>query len=101
MLYTKQGVKLKGMSIEIMEAIPKIMHAYNYLGFVDVTITSANDSKHMDESLHYYGKAIDLRVWGMDSVKRREAVLLIRYTLGEEYDVIDEEDHIHVEFDSK
>lgn len=67
----------------------------------DMIITSLNDGQHMAGSLHYEGKAADLRIWNLAPndpkvVERRIAILV-----GPEFDVILEKDHIHIEYDPK
>lgn len=67
-----------------------------------VWITSANDAKHKLGSLHYQNKAFDFRVRNL--VNKAELpgwVDRIRHKLGPDYDVLNEGDHIHVEFDKK
>lgn len=68
---------------------------------VDATITAGLDGKHMAGSLHYVGCAFDLR-HNMLSVADQEAVRLeIKDALGDDYDVVVEGDHIHLEFQPK
>lgn len=66
----------------------------------EVVITSANDGKHMPHSLHYLGKAIDLRTWSLNGREKKVADEL-RKALEKDYDVVLEKDHIHVEWDPK
>ena len=51
----------------------------------------------MNGSLHYQGKAFDLRTWHVIE----EVAKQLRTYLGKDYDVIVEKDHIHVEYDPK
>ena len=65
-------------------------------------ITSASDGKHGPNSLHYKGKALDLRTKNL----RPEQVHPVYVALNEAlspggFDVVLETDHIHVEFDPK
>lgn len=63
-------------------------------------ITSGNDGVHRDGSFHYTGDALDFRRWDADRAGVLPAVLTgLRYYLGDDYDVILESDHIHIEFD--
>jgi len=64
-----------------------------------MTITSGNDGKHMKKSLHYENKAIDIRCKNMKYPVG--TTLRIRKTLGHNYDVILEENHIHIEYQPK
>ena len=73
--------------------------------FTDDTlwITSGNDSKHMPGSLHYLNRAFDIRTFNIvGGVKiAQEWVTKVKLALGDDYDVILEKDHIHVEFQPK
>jgi hypothetical protein len=42
-----------------------------------------------------------LRVWGLTDEARTEAVQKLKNKLGLDYDIVDEVDHIHIEFDPK
>lgn len=59
------------------------------------------DGVHMKNSLHYFGKAVDLRI---RDTRIEEALLfweLAKRLAGSEFDVVWEKDHIHIEFDPK
>lgn len=68
---------------------------------IDVEVNSINDSTHGDGSLHAYDLALDLDTAGdrAEDLKRL-FVWLARY-LPDEYDVVLEADHIHVELDRR
>lgn len=67
-----------------------------------LVVTSINDSKHSEKSYHFDGFAFDLRVWGLEDIdgvveritRRMEMYLPLTWRY---IDVINEEDHIHVE----
>lgn len=65
-----------------------------------LVITSAADGTHSEGSLHYDGKALDLRIWHLPdpgSVAER-----LQEKLGPDYDVVygpSHDTHIHVEYD--
>lgn len=70
------------------------------------TITSANDSIHCANSLHYKNLAWDLRIWGLpDPQKVADELRDILNIKSNDYDVIYGDpkhlDHIHVEYDPK
>lgn len=67
-----------------------------------VWITSANDGHHMDDSLHYKDRGLDIRIKNIIGDVKREAHLWaerMQVALGDDYDVVKEKDHIHIEFD--
>lgn len=96
-------LKIKGGAVVSKQVViaAAAVNAANTLGLdVDIVITSGTDGTHKRNSLHYRGRALDLRtktlgddkyLWA-ETVKRR---------LGKGYDVILESDHLHVEWDPK
>ncbi len=67
-----------------------------------VWITSANDSIHHSESLHYLDLAYDIRIWNIIGDVKAEArawAERMQVALGDDYDVLLEKDHIHIEWD--
>ena len=64
-----------------------------------IVITCSSSGEHGAASYHYYGFAIDLRT---NYFTKEEAVKVasdLRAALPEDYDVLLETDHIHLEFD--
>jgi hypothetical protein len=65
-------------------------------------ITAGADGKHMEGSYHYVHKAWDLRIWGLRDpngmMKDLKAAL---EEDGNEWRVLNEKDHIHVEVHPK
>lgn len=66
-----------------------------------MTITSGHEktAKHMKGSKHYTGEAIDIRKLDMKNTKI--VIEEIKDYLGEDYDVVEEKTHIHIEYDAK
>ncbi len=62
----------------------------------ELIITSVNDAKHSQTSLHYSGNAADLRSWDLDNP--HGVASEIKQALGVDFDVIKETDHIHLEY---
>ncbi|MES9996644.1 hypothetical protein [Desulfovibrio aminophilus] len=92
------------------EEISEIFAQHN----VPLVVTSANDSSHGKNSLHYKDKAVDLRGNHITKDKLRELATEIQKKLGRDYDVLPEEkyeldkkgnvidvSHIHIEYDPK
>jgi len=97
MLTIKPGVRVRGLSNEILLAI--IIAKEVFAEFKeDLTITSLTDGKHMSGSLHYTGDAVDLRLPKDLSI---EVALLseLQAALETGYDVVWETNHIHIEYD--
>ena len=97
-------VKLKSNSVNLNNVHPKIYEAIGKVAYIyasygsDLVITSARDSKHGGNSLHYVGKAFDIRVWNIDT-DLIKLTGFIASELGNEYDVVFEVNHIHIEYD--
>jgi len=91
---------------EVQEAILNAAGRVYAATHQPLVVTAANDGEHMEGSLHYDDKALDLRVW--DLRDHEEAAERIQALLGEEFDVIAEwraqngeevPSHIHAEHD--
>ena len=94
----KSGVKVFGMRPEIILAAVVADEIYSKWGS-DLVVTSVVDGRHSTNSLHYAGQAIDLRTRNVGEPK---AICdEIEEALTDEYDVVLESDHIHVEFQPK
>jgi hypothetical protein len=72
----------------------------------EVVITSANDGRHKDGSLHYRNAAVDIRVKNLpDEPTKRSFLAALVAELGDaDYDFLYEDpggpnQHIHIEFD--
>ena len=63
----------------------------------DVVITSGTDGVHMSGSKHYKGEALDLRLPPIEW--RGRFIARLGERLGPDYQIVVEDDHIHVEFD--
>lgn len=67
----------------------------------EIVITSILDGKHGYNSKHYVGDAIDIRTYIYTTAEIKDIMKLLKIELGEEYDVVQENNHIHIEFDPK
>ena len=82
-------------------AAPVIAQTYRDMGF-PCTITSGNEraSGRLEHSKHYKGLALDFRVRDIDTTERRKHLAaLCAERLGDEYDVVLKNSHLHVEYD--
>ena len=94
----KSGVAIHGLRPEVVLAlliVTPILGTYEQ----EMVITSALDGKHKRSSAHYTGRAVDLRIWTLTDQK--QCVADMQKALGTDYDVVLEENHIHLEFDPK
>jgi hypothetical protein len=101
----KPGVVIKEFNSQLCHVCYSAWFVWKEYGLT-ATITSANDGKHMENSLHYKNLAWDLRIWGLPNPA--EAADKLRNLLNakrNDYDVIfgdaNHLDHVHVEFDPK
>lgn len=106
MLQVKNGVDLAMIDPRMWAAIPKILEAYKEYD-APCVITSGRDSKHSCRSKHYYGAALDFRVrdpegeWALSEMQKALLTERISHLIGPDFDVLNEGDHIHAEFDPK
>lgn len=96
----KQSVDLRGLAPQMVLAYYIASSIYERQGKT-CWITSANDSKHGPNSLHYKGKALDLRTRNLRPEQVHPIYTELKAALGPQFDVVLETDHIHVEFDPK
>lgn len=94
----KNGVDLRGLSPQMAIAYTIACKCY---GQYDCVITSASDGKHGPNSLHYSGQALDLRTRHIHGQGLQLVVDKLRESLGSQFDVVLESDHIHLEFDPR
>ena len=111
-LSLKDGtVKIAGVQPETVFAIFVVKEIYDrmvppdYIGSFPFVLTSVKDAKHMKGSKHYDGQAFDLRTWVFKEHSRLVNIDAFaeacRSSLGRDFDVVIEKDHIHIEFDPK
>ncbi len=94
----KNGVDLRGLTPQMAIAYTIATKCY---GQYDCVITSANDSKHGPNSLHYKGQALDLRTRHMNEQGLQAVFHKLKEALGEQFDTVLEADHLHIEFQPK
>lgn len=104
----RAAVKLKDDTVDVQsvpqsvldEILEAALPSYRKREALDVfVVTSAHDGRHSSGTLHDDGLAIDLRVWEFTEAERRAVCEEMADRLGDSYDVVDETDHIHVEYD--
>ena len=107
-LYLKNEVHINGAHFypEMVKIVNVIRETAPALQGDVVWITSANDGQHMQGSLHYKNRAYDIRTKNIVGIiefplAARSWAERIQVALGDDYDVVLEKDHIHVEFQPK
>lgn len=90
-IWIKQGV-LGDLQPIARKGLGKVAKLYKTSG-LDLFVTSLRDGNHSDGSLHYDGLAFDIRK-GIE-------IYRIKLALGGGWDVVEEVDHIHCEYDPK
>lgn len=63
------------------------------------TITSGREGKHQAGSLHYVDLAVDMTY--TPKSQQQQFVAILKKNLGDDFDVVDERTHLHVEFQPK
>ena len=102
-MFFKDGVKVNGVKPEIALALIACNDVFNYYG-KQMVVTSVADGKHSLTSLHYVGFAFDLRgsiAWGFTESELNSIKKDLIEALTDEFDVILEKDHYHIEFQVK
>jgi len=95
----KKGVNVNGVQPETIVGMLLTREVLKKAG-IDMVVTSITDGKHRANSLHYAGLAFDIRTWEMPTREMQETIAQrLRVALGDEWDVVIEETHIHIEFD--
>jgi hypothetical protein len=89
-----ETVNIEGLDPILKAALVQIEYVYAKY-HTELVITSGKDGKHGEGSLHYEGKAVDLRTWNVLA----SLVNQLKAHLGPDYDVVLEADHIHIELD--
>lgn len=95
----KPGTRIAGIQPELVLAAVVIDRLFHTNGLPELVITSGVDGKHSKNSLHYVGRAWDIRSWYIDD--KETFAQKLRESLTEEFDVVVEKTHVHVEFDPK
>lgn len=92
------GCRLLGMQPELLLGLIVANDVFERAQY-DMTVTCISDSKHSNSSLHYVGFAADISLPPIDNpgiiIKR------IKDHLGDDFDVVLENDHIHMEYQPK
>lgn len=93
----KAGVSIDRLKRPVRRILNKLVVIYASYGY-DLIVTSTYEGTHSPGSLHYSNEAIDVD----DPPDHKEEITQkIKDSLGRDFDVILESDHIHIEHDPK
>lgn len=95
MLKFKHGTRLAGLQPVAVLALVACERVYAKHGH-ECRLTSGTDGQHKAGSLHHVGHAFDL---GLPGDAGEVIIAELKLVLGDEFDVLLEADHIHVEYD--
>jgi hypothetical protein len=97
---TKAGVILDGVKPQIWFACGVAHAVHKSLFGTPLVVTSLADSTHMPTSLHYKGLAVDFRDRDLTATEKASFIRGLSELLTPlGYQVIQEKDHTHLEFD--
>ena len=105
MLRLKEGVKLHGLTPQALFGILVVMDVFRSYNRSPV-ITSLSEGEHSAKSLHYVGRAFDVRLPSTEGppIDTEEEGCLFRDCrgcLGADWDSVKERTHWHFEWDPK
>ena len=99
----KPGVLLDKLTPSMAVACVVVESVYRRGGY-DATITSGSDGKHTGQPLkgdtvdpHYSGRALDFRISDVKSSELPDLVQALRTCLGDEFAVLQEDTHLHIQ----
>lgn len=98
--FKNDNVSAQSLSSQLLLVLFVATEAYRVNGF-DCIVTSLNDSRHSKTSLHYSGNGGDLRIKGIPPSIVGKIHAQIVDSLNQDYDVILEPNHIHIEYQPK
>lgn len=93
----KAGVDISRLRPEIRKRLTGLATLFWQHDIQELVITSTYEGTHSAGSLHYANLAVDIR----QVIKNQLLYVEISQWLGEDYDVVQKSDHIHIEYDPK
>jgi len=98
MIKIKRDVKMHGLKTSMIKPISFLDKIFLMIG-VDFVITDAiRPLKGNEKSLHPHGHAIDVRTRDLSHLQKAALLVLLTKYLGNDYDVLEYETHIHIEY---
>lgn len=96
-LLLKAGVYLDRLNRQPRKSLNKVVAIHGNYGY-DLIITSTYEGTHSPGSFHYANNAYDI---SNPPDNKDEILRKIKMSLGKHFDIIDEGNHIHIEYDPK
>jgi len=96
----KPGASIDGLRTEMLFGLVCIEPLF-VKERVELVITSGTDGVHMQGSKHYEGLAVDIRSRTIRAENLSRFIVNLKDALGVDFDVVLENDHIHIEYDPK
>jgi len=96
---TEYGTTGQGLTDEITSQENVVDSVFDSIAGRDAILTFTTNGTHSPGSFHYSGNAGDLRTRDLSDEQRRRITEMLRDSLGPNYDVLNEGDHIHFEYD--
>lgn len=100
MIKIKPGVNAKGLHPETILAIMVAAPIFEAHG-VDCVVTSLLEGPHKFGSRHFDGFAVDFRTRDLTNPAKVSVATTMKDALDNQYDVVLEQTHLHVEFDPR
>lgn len=94
------GARILGLRPEIVIGLTIANDVFREFGF-DCIVTAGIDGSHSRGSIHYKGLAVDLRTRHVPAAEHQKVVGKLQERLGDDFDVVLEGDHVHLEYDPK
>lgn len=98
MKHIKDDVTIATIKPVLLDGLLRLVLLYHQYE-LELVITSLTDSVHKSNSLHYRGYAADLRTRDIPAWQLPHLLDAIQHELGLAWDVVQEKDHFHVEYD--
>jgi len=96
---SEHGTNGEGLTEYISGIENQVDQAFNDIAGRDAVVTYTTNGQHSPNSLHYSGNACDLRTRDLTEDQVQELTEQLRQSLGDNYDVLFEGNHFHIEYD--
>jgi len=97
----KAGVRIAGIKPELLFGLRIAESVYKGLAGAEMTVTAIVDGVHKVGSKHYVGMAADLRTSDLPPGMAAQIVAALKQQIDQDFDIVLESDHIHLEYDPK